>query len=69
MMFRPFLALILTMPLMGCLVGTTDPLFSDISRNPPPITEQTADALKADRPFGEWVLYQNEMCERFGCTR
>ncbi|MEL7281338.1 MAG: hypothetical protein AAGK79_13340 [Pseudomonadota bacterium] len=47
-------------PLMACgeLPAPVDgPLYCDVARDVPPIEDQTAEALKADRPFGEWVIY------------
>ena len=69
MVSKLLIAMALMLPLMGCpaAIPQTEPLFSDVSRNPPPITESTRAALKADRPFGEWVLYQAELCKRHGC--
>lgn len=57
------------MLLMGCPgpIASTEPLAKDVNRNLPPIKEKTRQALKEDRPFGEWVIYQAGLCEQYGC--
>lgn len=51
----------------GCPGPTEGVFFSDVSRRPPDAKPATIEALKADRPFGEWVLYQDRACDTFGC--
>lgn len=62
--------MVLSAPLLmgGCPAGTTDALFKDVSRRPPDAAPATLDALKRDRPFGEWVLYQDVLCDQHGCA-
>ena len=43
-------------------------MFKDVSRRPPDAAPATLDALKRDRPFGEWVLYQDVLCDQHGCA-
>lgn len=60
------LALTLT---AGCQ-GTTDGvLFKDVSQRPPDALPETREAIKRDRVFGEWVLYQDGLCDAFGCVQ
>lgn len=52
----------------GCLAPSHEgALFSDVSRRPPAAAPETISALKRDRAFGEWVLYQADACDEFGC--
>ena len=54
----------------GCLGRAADgALFSDVSKAPPMARPATIEAIEADRPFGEWVIYQARACERWGCSR
>ena len=52
----------------GCPPVPTEALFKDISKRPPDAAPTTLAALKRDRPFGEWVIYQDRMCDQHGCT-
>ncbi len=68
-MFRVWMMPLLAMSLMGgCPPGGEGALFADVSRRPPDARPETLDALKADRPFGEWVLYQDRACDTWGCA-
>ena len=51
----------------ACEAPPADALFRDIARRPPDATPATIQALKQDRPFATWVLYQDRMCDRYGC--
>ena len=56
-----------TMSLMGgCPPLGSDALFRDVSRRPPDAAPDTLSDLKADRRFGEWVLYQDRACDELG---
>jgi hypothetical protein len=48
---------------------TPDALFKDVSKRPPDAQPTTREALKEDRTFGEWVLYQDRACDEFGCAQ
>lgn len=63
--------LILTASLTaGCLPFPADgALFSDISKAPPAAQPSTIEAIKHDRPFGEWVIYQARACAEWGCAQ
>ena len=59
---------LIAMTLMGgCPPLGSEALFRDVSRRPPDAAPDTLSALKADRRFGEWVLYQDRACDLFGC--
>ncbi len=51
----------------GCPPAGTEALFSDVARRPPDAAPATIEALASDRRFGEWVVYQDRMCDRHGC--
>lgn len=46
-----------------------DALFADVSKRPPNAKPETITALSNDRPFAEWVIYQDRACDQFGCAQ
>jgi len=42
-------------------------LFKDVSKAPPTARPETIEAIAADRPVAEWVVYQSRMCVLHGC--
>lgn len=55
--------------MIGCQGTTEGALFKDVSKRPPDAQPATREALKNDRTFGEWVLYQDRACDEFGCVQ
>ena len=51
------------------IVRNKDASFKDVSKRPPDAQPETIAALSADREFGEWVIYQDRLCDKHGCVQ
>ena len=69
MTFKTWMMPLSTVSLLSaCPVMQNDALFRDVSQRPPNAQPATIEAISQDRPFAEWVLYQDRACDEFGCA-